>query len=364
MCFSGGAGAGVASPTLPTLGTILGISPFVGGLILSINRFTRLLMNTPAGQIIDTVGTRRPMIIGFVLQGITPFGYILGLHPDLVPGLDAVTIFLIARAVWGFGSTMVFVGAFSIIVHVTSEEIRGRWIGYFRGRQSVGIPAGLVLGGVLTDIYSYEVAFFVAGTVSFLPAVVASLVIPDVVPTVEYSAKLRNIPHLIRADTRILAIGSVNFTVRFLFIGVLASMIVLYAQHHGIEIGSFSAVGVSGVILAVAFVFSSATTLVSGRLSDRMESRALIKLPALGLFAFGFILLGVLPKLEAIFVAIAAIGIGVGGTNPPLMAFLGDISPEADMGKNGGRLQRVRRSGGYSRTDHGTAGRCTHRLPR
>ena len=72
--FFGGVGGGVAFPTLPTLGTVLSISPFVVGLILSANRFTRLVMNTPAGQIIDRFGARRPMTIGFLFQGLAPFG--------------------------------------------------------------------------------------------------------------------------------------------------------------------------------------------------------------------------------------------------------------------------------------------------
>ena len=37
--FVGGIGGGVAFPTLPTLGPLLGISPLVVGLILSVNRF-------------------------------------------------------------------------------------------------------------------------------------------------------------------------------------------------------------------------------------------------------------------------------------------------------------------------------------
>lgn len=98
--FFGGVGGGVAFPTIPTLGTVLGISSFTVGLILSLNRFTRLLMNTPAGQILDTVGTRRPMIAGFLLQGLVPFGYVLGLHADALP-LSATGVFLLSRGLWG-----------------------------------------------------------------------------------------------------------------------------------------------------------------------------------------------------------------------------------------------------------------------
>ncbi|HKL27666.1 MAG TPA: MFS transporter, partial [Natrialbaceae archaeon] len=46
--FFAGLAGGVAFPTLPRLGPVLGISPFLVGLILAINRMTRLVMNTPA----------------------------------------------------------------------------------------------------------------------------------------------------------------------------------------------------------------------------------------------------------------------------------------------------------------------------
>jgi MFS family permease len=47
-------------------------------------------------------------------------------------------------------------------------------------------------------------------------------------------------------------------------------------------------------------------------------------------------LLGMVPTLVGALAGVSLIGIGVGGTNPPLLAFLGDISPENDIGKIGG----------------------------
>lgn len=334
--FFGGVGGGVAFPTLPTLGTVLSISPFVVGLILSANRFTRLVMNTPAGQIIDRFGARRPMTIGFLFQGLAPFGYIVGLHPSLIPLLDAAAIFIVARVLWGVGSAFVFVGAYSLVVQVTTSSNRGKWIGYFRGGQSLGFPTGLILGGVLTDLYSYDVAFGVAGGLGLIAMGVAAMVIPDLSVSVEEPATLAELPSIVRADPRIFMIGTVNFTVRFLFAGVLLSTIVLYADVNNIAIGAFSAVGVSGVIMAISVLFAGATTVVTGRISDLLENRALLTMPALAIFAFGFGLLGIVPTLVATLIGVSCIGIGVGGSNPPLLAYLGDISPDKDMGKMGG----------------------------
>jgi MFS family permease len=56
----------------------------------------------------------------------------------------------------------------------------------------------------------------------------------------------------------------------------------------------------------------------------------------MGVLAAGFGLLATIPTLVASLVAVALIGLGVGGTNPPLLAYLGDVSPDDDVGKLGG----------------------------
>jgi MFS family permease len=88
--------------------------------------------------------------------------------------------------------------------------------------------------------------------------------------------------------------------------------------------------------MAVSVVFASATTVVVGRASDRVANRATVTLPALAALAVGFGLLGVVPTLPGTVVGVALVGVGVGGTNPPLLAFLGDISPADGVGKFGG----------------------------
>lgn len=333
--FFGGVGGGVAFPTIPTLGTVLGISSFMVGIILSVNRFTRLLMNTPAGQILDTVGTRRPMIVGFFVQGLVPFGYVLGLHADALP-MSATTTFLLSRALWGIGSAFVFVGAFSTVTHITTEANRGKWVGYMRGGQSLGFPTGLVLGGILTDVYGYQEAFLVAGVAGLFAAFVAFLVLPDVAVDVDATSSLREVPKLVSGDVRIFTVGAVNFTVRFLFAGILLSTVVLYTRENGITFSFLSSTGVSGVVMAVSVVFASVTTIAVGRASDGLSNRALLTIPALSLFAAGFVTLGLVPTAVGTAIGVALVGVGVGGTNPPLLAYLGDISPAEDLGKLGG----------------------------
>ncbi len=168
-----------------------------------------------------------------------------------------------------------------------------------------------------------------------LAGVVAFLVLPDVSPDVQPS-RLRDLPSIVAADGRIAAVGTVNLVVRFLFAGVLLSTAVLYADRFDITIGLLSATGVSGVVMAISVLGASGTTVLVGRYSDRLDNRALVTVPMLIVLGAGFVLLVAVPTLAGIVAAVALIGIGVGGTNPPLMAYLGDISPADDVGKLGG----------------------------
>jgi MFS family permease len=334
--FAGGVGGGVAFPTLPALGGVLGISPLVVGVILSVNRFTRLLMNAPAGAILDRRGTRRPMVAGFALMAFAPFGYVLGLNAGAIPLATPATIFVLSRIVWGVGSAFVFVGAFSTVTHVTTPANRGKWVGYMRGGQSLGFPTGLVVGGLVTDAYGYEAAFLVAGGAGVAAAVVAAAVLPDVSADVDAGARIRDLPGVVRADSRVFGVGVVNLVVRFLFAGVLLSTVVLYTDSFGIRIGLLSATGASGVVMAISVAGTSIATVVASRYSDHVGNRAVVTLPSLAALAAGFALLATVTTLPSTVAGVALIGVGVGGTNPPLLAYLGDVSPDDDVGKLGG----------------------------
>jgi MFS family permease len=111
---------------------------------------------------------------------------------------------------------------------------------------------------------------------------------------------------------------------------------VLYTRENGITLSLLSATGVSGVVMAVSVVFASVTTIAVGRVSDGLSNRALVTIPALTVFAAGFVTLGLLPTAAGTVLGVALVGVGVGGTNPPLLAYLGDISPAGDLGKLGG----------------------------
>lgn len=345
--FFGGVATGVAFPTLPLLDDVLAISAVMLSIILSANRIARLVMNTPAGSIIDRFGARTPMIVGLFTQALAPFGYVVGLHTPpgtlfAAPLVGEVSypgaVFVAARLFWGFGSAFVFIGAFATITYVTTAENRGQWIGYMRGGQSLGFPTGLILGGVLTDLVDMQTAFLVAGALALAAGAIASLVLPDVrgADGDSRTARLREVPRLVRRRPWILPIGFGNFTLRFLWGGVILATLVRYAAVNDMQLSALSAAGISGVVMGLGVVVSGGTTVVSGWLSDQVRSRALLTVPAFALFATGFGVIAIYPTIGALFASIVLMGVGMGGAAPALLAIVGDLTPGDELGRMGG----------------------------
>jgi len=341
--FFGGLATGVAFPTLPLLTDILGISAVMLGVILSANRVSRLVMNTPAGNIVDSVGTRTPMIAGLFVQALAPFGYVVGLHTPMgtfpAPFVGEVSypgaVFVGARLLWGFGSAFVFLGAFATITHVTTNDNRGRWLGYMRAGQSLGFPSGLVVGGLLFEFFNATVAFLTAGVLALVAGFVAASVLPDIHPDTDERARLRDIPAMIRREPRIFPLGVGNMTIRFIFGGLLLATVASYAKSQGMELSGIEAGGLSGIVLATGVLSSSITTFLSGRISDELDNRAVITVPAYVSMATGLALVAMVPSLPALIAGVALVGVGTGGAGPALLAIVGDITPGSEIGRMG-----------------------------
>lgn len=323
--FFVGFGGGVVFPILPNLGKVLGISPFLVGLILSANRFTRIVANAPAGSLVDRIGTRQPLIAGLFIESVATLGYVVALGRAL-PELW----FLLARVLWGLGSALVFATAYTIAADVSDSGSRGTSMGVIRGGITLGFPAGLVMGGVVSDAYSIALAFLLAAAF----ALVASLIAYTMVPETHVSTNRPGIrPWELDTTVPTLTVGAVNFGVFFVYLGALFSTLVLFLDAHEISRWGYGPQGMSGLLMAVTVVAASVFMLGGGAYSDRRESRTPILLVFLGISFLGFLILALTDSLVLLVVACLFIGAGQGGTSGPLMALLADMTPDERMGR-------------------------------
>ncbi len=323
--FFVGFGGGVVFPILPNLGAVLGISPFLVGLILSANRFVRMVANAPAGALVDRVGTRRPFIVGLVVEGVATLGYNVALASSLPE-----VWFLLARVAWGLGSALVFATAYTITADVSEASSRGTSMGFVRAGITFGFPAGLVLGGVVSDMYSVSTAFALAAAFALVSGGLAFLTVPETHAS-ESSSTVR--PWDVDRSTPALTAGLVNFGLYFSYAGVLFATLVLLLGERGITVLDYSAQGTSGFLMAATVLAGSAFMLVGGTVSDRLEARIPVLLTFLLLACGGFLLLAVADTRADLLVACLAIGAGQGGVGGPLMALLADLTPTDRMGR-------------------------------
>ncbi|WP_254535887.1 MFS transporter [Halomarina litorea] len=323
--FFVGFGGGVVFPILPNLGAVLGISPVLVGLILSANRFMRILANGPAGSLIDRVGTRTPLVVGLFVESVATLGYVVALDSSLPEAW-----FLAARIVWGVGSAMVFATAYTIAADVSTGRSRGTSMGVVRGGITLGFPAGLVLGGVVSDVYSIATAFVVAAAFAFLASAIAYLLVPETHVT-ERRTAIR--PWELETSLPTLTVGLVNFGLYFAYLGALFSTLVLFLEANAIGVWGYGPQGMSGLLMAVTVVSASVFMLAGGKASDLQGTRTPVLLGFLVVSFLGFVLLALADSLPLLVAACVLIGAGQGGTSGPLMALLADLTPTDRMGR-------------------------------
>lgn len=362
--FFVGFGGGVVFPILPNLGAVLGISAFMVGVILSANRWVRLVANAPAGALVDRYGTRKPFVYGLLIEGIATLGYVVALAMPaadslrwLAESLPAFTIgslvvgadwwmtpiaavvapetwFLLARVLWGFGSAAVFATAYTIAADLSDSGSRGTNMGVVRGGITMGFPAGLVLGGVVSSLAGNAAAFAVAAAFALTASVVAHRFVPEthVSERSEDSVK----PWDVDTSVPALTVGLVNFGLLFAYIGALFSTLVLFLGANDIALLGLGSQGTSGLFMAGTVVSASLFMLVGGRVSDTRESRTPILLTFLVVSFVGFLLLARSGSMIDLALACVFIGAGQGGTSGPMMALLADLTPDERMGRASG----------------------------
>lgn len=323
MAFFGGIGGGVVFPILPTLGLRMGLSALMIGVILAANRIVRIGVNPLTGTLVDRFGGRGVIASGLFIEGVGTLGYIAALH-----FAAPAAWFLAGRIVWGAGSSLLFVGAVAAVLAASSGANRGRFVARARSAISLGVPGGLVLGGLVTDFLSADAAFVAALVLSVGTGFAALAGIPRSRPIhtfdAEARASLRGLLLVLR-QRRLAGIWIYAALVSFSVQGLLLATLVLLVDHRRISIAGFGAEGSAGLLLAILMLAYATTSLLTGRRLNSMRRRTGLLGMTIALLVAGFLLLAFTPALPVIVVALVAIGVGTGAIVVPLLTLIGDL---------------------------------------
>lgn len=341
MAFFGGIGGGVVFPILPALGERMGLSALVIGIILGANRMVRMAINPITGSLTDHFGGREVIAAGLFIEGLGSLGYIMALH---LP--HPALWFLIGRIIWGVGSSLLFVGAIAAVLALSGNRERGRMVARTRSAISLGVPAGLVLGGLITDLVNADAAFIVA-TVLSAGAGFASLVSIPRRSRMPAKASPQPTPGVssfrhwlaILGERRLIGIWFYTALVFFCYGGVLLATLVVLIDHRHTLVPGLNAEGSAGLLMCAMVLSYAGASLLIGRRIDNLGRRTATLLPAIATLIAGFVMGAFAHSLGWLIPALVLIGAGAGSITIPLLTLLGDLVSFERRGRATGLYQ-------------------------
>lgn len=320
---------------LPTHSADAGIALAGVGIVLSINRFIRLVTNSPAGWLIDRLPDRRALFVGSLALGVvatTIYAASSGL-PALVFG----------RLLWGLAWSGIWIGGNAIVLQMAPEAQRGHWVGIYQVWFFFGSALGSFFGGAMTDAVGYRETLWIGAIVSTIGAL-AALALPAASQPIErarltlapagvsFVQSIRDISPAMWATAtaqgvnRLAAAGIVSATLGLVVQESLGVQLHLGAWQIGVA-------SVTGGLLGSRTLISLVGAPVAGKWSDDAGQRWGLLAASLFLGAFG---IGVLaaPNLLIVIAGTIAGAIASGSVQALTTALAGDLSSGNAHGKN------------------------------
>jgi len=325
---------------LPTHTADAGVAIVSVGILLSANRFIRLVLNSPIGWIYDRYPRRYLFTAALFIGAASTAIYALtsGFWP-----------LLMGRLLWGLAWAGIWVGGNAIILDISRAHNRGRWVGIYQTSFYLGASTGSGVGGLLTDWLGFHQSMGIGAILTLLGAIIALLFLPE-------TRNLRNIADITETTTfsesnkpsqstrwgELISAMSLMGVNRLVLAGILLPTLGLFLLDRvgdSIHIATLT-IGVAtltGGALAANGLISMVSAPVMGSWSDRIGSRWQVAAGGLvpGIAGFGLLAIGS-PITLFFGVPLAAIA---GGSNQGLStALVGDLSNERQRGQRLGIL--------------------------
>lgn len=303
-------GYGVISPALPSFARSFGVSIKAVTFLVTVFSLARLCFAPVSGQLVQRLGERRIYIGGMVIVAVSTGACAFS---------QAYWQLLAFRVISGIGSTMFYVSALGLMIHISPPDARGRVAGLFTTSFMVGAVGGPAVGalaagwGLTAPFIVYGVALLGVAVVLFFGLRNSALAAPG--PPTRSTVTMRE---ALRVRAYWSSLGA-NFATGWSAFGLRVALVPLFITD---VMGR--GVGVIGIALA-AFAGGNALAMIpSGYLSDRMGRRTLM-IVGLALSGAATIFLGAASSLPRFLVAAVVVGAVTGIYMSPMQAAVADI---------------------------------------
>lgn len=270
-------GIGIIVPVMPVFAVSLGASGLGLGFIIASFSITRGFCQPLVGSLSDRWGRK-----GFLLGGLLVFG-VVGLLFPLAVSLENL---LLIRALHGVGSAMIVPVAMAYVSDLAPVGEEGRYMGLLNTAIFAGIGSGPLLGGVFTDLWGMDAAFYAMSALSFSALVMVLLQMPAMPAATggRPRERLFAVMGKMLASRRTSGLLLARMSTMIIMVPTMGFLPLLMTQ-------AFQASGVQiGVIIAVRTLVNAVGQGPCGRLADRYDK---LKLLRLGSLVIGLVMMAI-----------------------------------------------------------------------
>lgn len=276
VVFAAQIGIGIISPLMPLYAESMGVSGLWLGIMFSGYAFSRMIFAPITGRLSDVRGRKRFIALGLLAYTITSLLYVWA------PNIAALTV---VRLLHGIGAAMVIPIALAYIGDLAPEGKEGTYINLFSMSMFLGMGFGPVLGGVLTEYFNMDAAFYAMTVVSSLGLCLHLLFVPPTEPRSRTGKdkKVASVTTIIR-DSRLQAMSVLRFSRAFWRQGIIAFLPLFAISTLQMTIAS------SGLVLSAYLLTGGIVQGLVGPLVDRVNKVALIAISSTISPAFFFLI--------------------------------------------------------------------------
>ncbi|MBW3594297.1 MAG: MFS transporter [Actinobacteria bacterium] len=315
-------GFGMIVPVFPLFARSFGVGLAAIGLVQMVFGTTRFSFGLVGGLVVDRFGERACTMAGLLI--VCASSYAVGFSQTFLQ-------FVLARGFGGAGSALFIAGLMNRILRIIEPEAMGRATGAFRSSFLIGIAAGPLLGGVISEYLGLRAPFHIYATGLIVAAAIAYVVMRGESREVEVEKK--NPVEALRAARPLF--GDIRYVVALLatFVGwwtISGPTQVIGVVYAGEELALTKfQIAVALTLLAVGEIL---ILYVAGKAADRFGRRSVLA-PSLAVVAVATLMLGQIQQVTwAFFPLVMLIGAGIAAGGTASGGLLADAIPKGGSG--------------------------------
>ena len=265
--FCSNLGNGIIAPILPTYAQNFGANGFWLGFIFAGSSITGAILMPFTGRFSDKHGRKLILAAGLLGLAITSFAYIWA---------HSIASLLAVRFIQGAASAMVSPISQAYIGDITPPGQEGKWMGLFNATFIVGFGSGPLLGGVVSQFWGMNTAFYIMGGLNIVSMLSVLIFLPEIVERRKSAGQFSLKGITASGVTRGIFSYQLGANANR---GIMTTFIPVFAVSAAVGLKS----SLVGTLLTIGIVVNSLLQIPTGSLSDKFSRRKMIFIGSAGI---------------------------------------------------------------------------------